>query len=163
MWKFGHLVIWCSEKNLELNSENSGDDCRFQDEPTPSHPNTCSRVNIHGFFHLLRAIITLDLRWELIKNAQQCLYFLWQLKKLKLPKTMVMHSTLQSLSPSLSPPSSPGMLAPLWQQRADCSVSSPEQETKKNGFFPSAPGLINTAQIPHILCTPPPSPGLNVI
>ena len=47
-------------------------------------------------FRLLDTILSQDLKWELnisslIKKAQQRMYFLWQLKKFNLPKTMMVH------------------------------------------------------------------------
>ena len=74
-------------------------------------------------------IITQDLKWELnirslIKKAQQRMFFLRQLKKVILPKTMMVRFYLPSLSTSSPSPSLSGKLLPLLSIRADCSVSA---------------------------------------
>ncbi|CAL8333872.1 unnamed protein product [Lota lota] len=57
---------------------------------------------------------------SLVKKAQQRMYFLRQLKKFNLPKTM-----MPSLSPSSHPPSPPGTLLAQPRTRADCSYYVP--------------------------------------
>ena len=54
-----------------------------------------SPVNTVEFLRFLGTIVSQDLKWELnsslTKKAQQRMYFLWQLKKFNLPKTMMVH------------------------------------------------------------------------
>ncbi|KAK0131376.1 hypothetical protein N1851_033919 [Merluccius polli] len=55
-----------------------------------------STIDTVESFHFLGTIISQDLKWELnisslIKKAQQRMYFLRQLKKFNLPRTMMVH------------------------------------------------------------------------
>ncbi|XP_077960470.1 uncharacterized protein LOC144409456 [Gasterosteus aculeatus] len=70
----------------------------FRKNRAPPSPITLcdSPVTIVDSFRLLGSIITQYLKWELnissiTKKAQQRLFFLRQLKKLNLPKTMMVH------------------------------------------------------------------------
>ncbi|XP_077957584.1 uncharacterized protein LOC144406222 [Gasterosteus aculeatus] len=70
----------------------------FRRNRAPPSPITLcdSPVTIVDSFRFLGSIITQDLKWELnissiTKKAQQRLFFLRQLKKLNLPKTMMVH------------------------------------------------------------------------
>uniref|UniRef100_A0AAQ4Q5M4 Reverse transcriptase domain-containing protein n=1 Tax=Gasterosteus aculeatus aculeatus TaxID=481459 RepID=A0AAQ4Q5M4_GASAC len=94
-----HLVSWCSQNNLELNALKTVEmvvDFRRNRAP-PSPITLCdSPVTIVDSFRFLGSIITQDLKWELnissiTKKAQQRLFFLRQLKKFNLPKTMMVH------------------------------------------------------------------------
>uniref|UniRef100_A0AAQ4Q691 Reverse transcriptase domain-containing protein n=1 Tax=Gasterosteus aculeatus aculeatus TaxID=481459 RepID=A0AAQ4Q691_GASAC len=98
-WESDHLVSWCSQNNLELNALKTVEmvvDFRRNRAP-PSPITLCdSPVTIVDSFRFLGSIITQDLKWELnissiTKKAQQRLFFLRQLKKLNLPKTMMVH------------------------------------------------------------------------
>ena len=91
------LVTWCSQNNLELNALKTVEmvvDFR-KNTLTPITP--CdSPVNTLESFRFLGTILSQDLKWELnisslTKKAQQRMYFLWQLKKFNLPKTMMVH------------------------------------------------------------------------
>uniref|UniRef100_A0AAQ4P2L3 Alkylated DNA repair protein AlkB homologue 8 N-terminal domain-containing protein n=1 Tax=Gasterosteus aculeatus aculeatus TaxID=481459 RepID=A0AAQ4P2L3_GASAC len=89
-WESDHLVLWCSQNKAQL--KDSGDSgCGFPEEQSPTSP-----VTIVDSFSFLGSIITQDLKWELnissiTKKAQQRLFFLRQLKKFNLPKTMMVH------------------------------------------------------------------------
>uniref|UniRef100_A0AAQ4RRB6 Alkylated DNA repair protein AlkB homologue 8 N-terminal domain-containing protein n=1 Tax=Gasterosteus aculeatus aculeatus TaxID=481459 RepID=A0AAQ4RRB6_GASAC len=98
-WESDHLVSWCSHNNLELNALKTVEmvvDFRRNRAP-PSPITLCdSPVTIVDSFRFLGSIITQDLKWELnissiTKKAQQRLFFLRQLKKFNLPKTMMVH------------------------------------------------------------------------
>ncbi|XP_078134289.1 uncharacterized protein LOC144535627 [Sander vitreus] len=69
----------------------------FRKNSAPPAPITLcdSTIDTVESFHFLGTIISQDLKWELnisflIKKAQR-MYFLRQLKKFKLPKTMMVH------------------------------------------------------------------------
>ncbi|XP_077956189.1 uncharacterized protein LOC144405580 [Gasterosteus aculeatus] len=70
----------------------------FRRNSAPPSPITLcdSPVTIVDSFRFLGSIITQDLKWELnissiTKKAQQRLFFLRELKKFNLPKTMMVH------------------------------------------------------------------------
>ena len=96
--------------------EDSGDGCRLQEEPSPTYPHHpewlpsrhcrvlpllnfpsgINKVLSHLISSLLGTIISQNLKWELnissiTKKAQQRMFFLRQLKKFNLPKTMMVH------------------------------------------------------------------------
>ncbi|TWW55936.1 hypothetical protein D4764_09G0009860 [Takifugu flavidus] len=79
-----NLANWCAENNLLLNAHKTVE--------MPSH----TPVNTVESYHFLGTLISRDLKSKLnissvIKRAQQRMYFLWQLKKFNLPKTMMVH------------------------------------------------------------------------
>ena len=98
-WEIDHLVTWCSLDYLELNAlktrEIVMDFRKNPDQPAPiilcgSPVNSVESCRFQG------TIITQDLKWELNirslnKKAQQRMFFLRQLKKFNLPKTMMVH------------------------------------------------------------------------
>uniref|UniRef100_A0A8C4DKS3 Reverse transcriptase domain-containing protein n=1 Tax=Dicentrarchus labrax TaxID=13489 RepID=A0A8C4DKS3_DICLA len=98
-WEIDHLVTWCSQNNLELNALKTVEMVvDFRKNPAPPAPIILcdSPVDSVESFRFLGTIITQDLKWELnisslSKKAQQRMYFLWQLKKFNLPKTMMVH------------------------------------------------------------------------
>ncbi|KAK0135058.1 putative RNA-directed DNA polymerase from transposon BS [Merluccius polli] len=105
-WEADHLVTWCHQNNLELNALKTV-------EMVPHlPPSPCdSTIDTVESFRFLGTIISQDLKWELnisslIKKAQQRMYFLRQLKKFNLPRTMMVHfysSIIESiLSSSIS-------------------------------------------------------------
>ncbi len=98
-WEIDHLVTWCGQNNLELNALKTVEmivDYRRKPAP-PAIITLCDfPVDTVEFFHFLGNITTQDLKWELnisslTKKAQQRMYFLWQLKKFNLSKTMMVH------------------------------------------------------------------------
>uniref|UniRef100_A0AAQ4RZY3 Reverse transcriptase domain-containing protein n=1 Tax=Gasterosteus aculeatus aculeatus TaxID=481459 RepID=A0AAQ4RZY3_GASAC len=106
-WESDHLVLWCSQNNLELNALKTVEmvvDFRRNRAP-PSPITLCdSPVTIVDSFRFLGSIITQDLKWELkissiTKKAQQKLFFLRQLKKFNLPKTMMIHFYMAIIEP----------------------------------------------------------------
>ncbi|KAK0139831.1 putative RNA-directed DNA polymerase from transposon BS [Merluccius polli] len=168
-WEADHLVTWCHQNNLELNALKTVEmvvDFR-KNSASPAPITLCdSTIDTVESFRFLGTIISQDLKWELnisslIKKAQQRMYFLRQLKKFNLPRTMMVHfysSIIESiLTSSIT----------IWT-RADCSVADPSHpghklfetlpsgrrlrsiRTKtsrhKNSFFPSATSLINKAR-----------------
>lgn len=98
-WEIDRLVTWCGENNLELNALKTVEMIAdFRKSPAPPTPITLcdSPVDIVESFRFLGTIITQDLKWELnisslIKKAQQRMFFLRQLEKFNLPKTMMVH------------------------------------------------------------------------
>ncbi|TWW66930.1 hypothetical protein D4764_20G0009620 [Takifugu flavidus] len=76
-------------------SENSGDDCGLKvTAPLPPLALMDSPITITDSFRFLGTTITRDLKWEptissLIKKAQQRMFFLRKLRKLKLPPRML--------------------------------------------------------------------------
>lgn len=68
-----HMVSWCSLKNLELNAKLI----------LGGYP-----VNSVESFPFLKWELNIT---SLTKKSQQRMYFLWQLKKFNLPKTMLVH------------------------------------------------------------------------
>ena len=98
-WEIDNLVSWCSHNNLELNALKTVEMVvDFRKNPAPLTPITLcsSTVDTVESFRFLGTIISQDLKWELnisslIKKAQQRMYFLRQLKKFNLPKTMMVH------------------------------------------------------------------------
>ncbi|KAK9526064.1 hypothetical protein VZT92_016718 [Zoarces viviparus] len=97
LWETDHLVTWCRLNNLELNALKTVEMVvDFRKNVAPHAPiNVCdSPVKVVESFRFLGSIITQDLKWELnissiTKKAQQTMYFLRQLKKFNLPKTML--------------------------------------------------------------------------
>uniref|UniRef100_A0AAQ4RSH4 Alkylated DNA repair protein AlkB homologue 8 N-terminal domain-containing protein n=1 Tax=Gasterosteus aculeatus aculeatus TaxID=481459 RepID=A0AAQ4RSH4_GASAC len=84
--------------HVALDKSVSGDGCGFPVEQSPTLPHhLCdSPVTFVDSFRFLGSIITQDLKWELnissiTKKAQQRLFFLRQLEKFNLPKTMMVH------------------------------------------------------------------------
>ena len=90
---------WCNQNNLELNALKTVEMVvDFRKNPTPPAPITLcgSTIDTVESFRFLGTIISKDLKWELnnsslVKKAQQRMYFLRQLKKFNLPKTMMVH------------------------------------------------------------------------
>ncbi|XP_061085687.1 uncharacterized protein LOC133119208 [Conger conger] len=94
-WEIDHLVTWCSQNNAVKPVEMVVD---FRKNPAPPAPITLrdSPVNIVESCRFLGTIFSQDLKWELnisslTKKAQQRMFFLRQLKKFNLPKTMMVH------------------------------------------------------------------------
>ncbi|KAK9517319.1 hypothetical protein VZT92_025201 [Zoarces viviparus] len=98
-WETDHLVTWCGLNNLELNALKTVEMVvDFRKNAAPPAPITLcdSPVNAVESFRFLGSIISQDLKWELnissiTKKAQQRMYFLRQLNKFNLPKTMLVH------------------------------------------------------------------------
>ncbi|KAK0142983.1 Multiple C2 and transmembrane domain-containing protein 1 [Merluccius polli] len=98
-WEADHLVTWCHRNNLELNALQTVEmvvDFK-KNSASPAPITLCdSTIDTVESFHFLGIIISQDLKWELnisslIKKAQQRMYFLRQLKKFNLPRTMMIH------------------------------------------------------------------------
>ncbi|KAL3064952.1 hypothetical protein OYC64_001062 [Pagothenia borchgrevinki] len=117
-----HLVTWCGENHLELNALNTVEMVvDFRKIAAPPAPITLcdppSLLTAVKSFCFLGTIIAQDLKWEqnsssLIEKAQQRMFFLRQLKKFNLPKTMMVNFYTS------------GTLQPQPRIRAGCSVSS---------------------------------------
>ena len=98
-WEIDHLVTWCSQNNLELNPLKTVEIIvDYRKNPAPSTPIILcgSPVDSVESCRFLGTIITQDLKWELnirslTKKGQQRMFFLRQLKKFNLPKTMMVH------------------------------------------------------------------------
>ncbi|KAK0138683.1 putative RNA-directed DNA polymerase from transposon BS [Merluccius polli] len=95
-WEADHLVTWCHQNNLELNTLKTVEmvvDFR-KNSASPAPITLCdSTIDTVDF---LGTIISQDLKWELnisslIKKDQQRMYILRQLKKFNLPRTMMVH------------------------------------------------------------------------
>ena len=94
-----HLVTWCSQNNLVLNALKTVEMVvDFRRNPAPPTPIALhdSPVDIVESFRFLGTTISQVLKWGLninilTKRAQQRMYFLRQLKKFSLPKTMMVH------------------------------------------------------------------------
>ena len=72
-WEIDHLVTWCSQNNLELNALKTVETVvDFQKDAAPPTPIALGDSTIN-------------------KNAQQSIYFLPQLKKFNLSKTVMVH------------------------------------------------------------------------
>ncbi|TWW82055.1 putative RNA-directed DNA polymerase from transposon BS [Takifugu flavidus] len=83
------LVSWCGHNNLQLNAQKTE-----SYSPLPPLALMDSPVTITDSFRFLGTTITRDLKWEptissLIKKAQQRMFFLRQLRKLKPPPRML--------------------------------------------------------------------------
>ncbi len=79
-----HLADWCS-LNLELNTQNCGDDSGLQEEPPCSPPLTIMESTVAAVesFRFLGTTISQDLKWDnhidfIVQKAKQRLYFLRQ-------------------------------------------------------------------------------------
>ncbi|TWW59025.1 hypothetical protein D4764_06G0005550 [Takifugu flavidus] len=91
------LVSWCGHNNLQLNAQKTVEmivDFRKVTAPLPPLALMDSPITIVDSFRFLGTTITRDLKWEptissLIKKAQQRMFFLRQLRKLKLPPRML--------------------------------------------------------------------------
>ncbi|TWW69363.1 hypothetical protein D4764_18G0001690 [Takifugu flavidus] len=91
------LVSWCGHNNLQLNAEKTVEmivDFRKVTAPLPPLALMDSPITTVDSFRFLGTTITRDLKWEptissLIKKAQQRMFFLRQLRKLKLPPRML--------------------------------------------------------------------------
>ncbi|TWW79772.1 hypothetical protein D4764_10G0008020 [Takifugu flavidus] len=91
------LVSWCGHNNLQLNAQKTVEmimDFRKATAPLPPLALMDSPITITDSFRFLGATITRDLKWEptissLIKKAQQRMFFLRKLRKLKLPPRML--------------------------------------------------------------------------
>ena len=98
-WEIDHLATWCSQNNLERNALKTVEIVvDFRKNPAPPSPVILcgSLVDSVESYRFLGTIITQDLKWDLnikslIKKAHQRMYFLRQLKKFHLPKTMMVH------------------------------------------------------------------------
>ncbi|TWW60881.1 hypothetical protein D4764_05G0009710 [Takifugu flavidus] len=115
-------------------------DFRKVTAPLPPLALMDSPITIADSFRFLGTTITRDLKWEptissLIKKAQQRMFFLRQLRKLKLPPRMWRSFIRPSSSPSSPPPSPCGR-----------RLRSIRTKTSRymNSFFPSAIRLLNT-------------------
>ncbi|KAK9524366.1 hypothetical protein VZT92_016764 [Zoarces viviparus] len=146
----------------------------FRKNVAPPAPITLcdSPVDTVESFCFLVSIISQDLKWELnissiTKKAQQRMYFLRQLKKFNLPKTMLVHF-YRAIIESILCSSITGWYAAATAKdkgRLQRIIRSAEKvigcnlprlrsiRTKTsrhtNSFFPSAVGLINRARVPH--------------
>ncbi|KAK3536268.1 hypothetical protein QTP86_000654 [Hemibagrus guttatus] len=97
--EMNRLVSWCSMNNLELNSLKTVEmivDFRKNPAPRPPVILCDSPVSSAESFRFLGTTITKELKWEqnissLTKEAQQRMYFLWQLKKFLLPVKMLVN------------------------------------------------------------------------
>ncbi|TWW77638.1 hypothetical protein D4764_12G0010280 [Takifugu flavidus] len=83
------LVSWCGHNNLQLNAQKTESHSPFAPLALMDSP-----ITIVDSFRFLGTTITRDLKWEptissLIKKAQQRMFFLRQLRKLKLPPRML--------------------------------------------------------------------------
>ncbi|KAI5606660.1 hypothetical protein C0J50_7580 [Silurus asotus] len=82
-----HLVLWCCQNNLELNSLKTVEMIvDFRKHPSKLLPVTISNIPVSSVenFKFLGTTISQDLKWELninsiLKKAQQTMYFLRQL------------------------------------------------------------------------------------
>ncbi|TWW79204.1 putative RNA-directed DNA polymerase from transposon BS [Takifugu flavidus] len=91
------LVSWCGHNNLQLNAQKTVEmivDFRKVTAPLPPLALMDSPITNADSFRFLGTTITRDLKWEptissLIKKAQQRMFFLRQLRKLKLPPRML--------------------------------------------------------------------------
>ncbi|TWW66905.1 hypothetical protein D4764_20G0009370 [Takifugu flavidus] len=91
------LVSWCGHNNLQLNAQKTVEmivDFRKVTAPLPPLALMDSPITIADSFRFLGTTITRDLKWEptissLIKKAQQRMFFLQKLRKLKLPPRML--------------------------------------------------------------------------
>ncbi|TWW72322.1 hypothetical protein D4764_16G0008190 [Takifugu flavidus] len=91
------LVSWCGHNNLQLNAQKTVEmivDFRKVTAPLPPLALMDSPITIADSFSFLGTTITRDLKWEptissLIKKAQQRMFFLRKLRKLKLPPRML--------------------------------------------------------------------------
>ncbi len=90
------MAVWCSHNNLELNTQNSGDDRDFRRKPSALPPLTIlnSTVTAVESFRFLGSTISQDLKWDnhidsIVKKAQKRLYFLRQLRKFNLPQELL--------------------------------------------------------------------------
>uniref|UniRef100_A0A8P4G4M0 Reverse transcriptase domain-containing protein n=1 Tax=Dicentrarchus labrax TaxID=13489 RepID=A0A8P4G4M0_DICLA len=109
-WEIDHLVTWCSQNNLELNALKTVEMVvDFRKNPAPPAPIILcdSPVDSVESFRFLGTIITQDLKLELnisslTKKAQQRMYFLRQLGKFNLPKTMMVHFYTAIIEPILT-------------------------------------------------------------
>uniref|UniRef100_A0AAQ6A6Z6 Reverse transcriptase domain-containing protein n=1 Tax=Amphiprion ocellaris TaxID=80972 RepID=A0AAQ6A6Z6_AMPOC len=121
------LVSWCSHNNLDLNAQKTVEMIvDFWKVTAPPHPLalTDSPISTVDSFRFLGTTITRDLKWELtisslLKKAQQRMFFLRQLRKLKLPTKMLVQFYT---SPSSPPPSLCGTLEPPSETDSDCSA-----------------------------------------
>ncbi|XP_053713176.1 uncharacterized protein LOC128754516 [Synchiropus splendidus] len=91
------LVSWCSNNNLELNAQKTVEMIMdFRRVKAPPSPLMLAGLSIPivGSFCFLGTTITEDLKWEptirsLIRKAQQRMFFLRQLRKLRLPTKLL--------------------------------------------------------------------------
>ncbi|TWW75377.1 putative RNA-directed DNA polymerase from transposon BS [Takifugu flavidus] len=91
------LVSWCGHNNLQLNAQKTVEmivDFRKVTAPLPPLALMDTPITIMDSFRFLGTTITRDLKWEptissLIKKAQQRMFFLRKLRKLKLPPRML--------------------------------------------------------------------------
>ena len=98
-WEIDHMAAWCTQNNLVLNAVKTVEMVvDFRKNPAPLTPITLSdsTIDIVESCRFLGIIISQDLKWELnissiTKKAQQRMFFLRQLKKFNLPKTMIVH------------------------------------------------------------------------
>ncbi|KAJ8369389.1 hypothetical protein SKAU_G00094170 [Synaphobranchus kaupii] len=97
-WEIEQLLSWCGQNNLELNALKTVEMVvDFRKNPAPPPPPITldnSPMATVDSFRFLGTIISRDLKWELnisslIKKAQQRMFFLRQLKKFNLPRTMM--------------------------------------------------------------------------
>ncbi len=100
------LAVWCSLNDLELNTQNCGDDCGLQENPPPPPalpPLTITNSSVTAVesFRFLGSTISQDLKWyshieSMVKKAQQRLYFLRQLRNFNLPQELLIqfHSAI---------------------------------------------------------------------
>ncbi|KAK3554319.1 hypothetical protein QTP70_020816 [Hemibagrus guttatus] len=93
------LAAWCNLNNLELNTFRTVEMIVDFRRNTPALPPLIimnSTVPTVESFRFLGTTISQDLKWDthidsIIKKAQQRLYFLWQLRKFKLPQELLTH------------------------------------------------------------------------
>ena len=98
-WEIDHMAAWCTQNNLVLNAVKTVEMVvDYRKNPAPLTPITLSdsTIDIVESCRFLGTIISQDLKWELnissiTKKAQQRMFFLRQLKKFNLPKTMMVH------------------------------------------------------------------------
>ncbi|TWW60413.1 hypothetical protein D4764_05G0005030, partial [Takifugu flavidus] len=163
--------------NLQLNAQKTVEmivDFRKVTAPLPPLALMDSPITIVDSFRFLGTTITRDLKWEptissLIKKAQQRMFFLRQLRKLKLPPRMLaqfytaiiesiltssttvwsldlyISRTLRRAGRITADPSHPGhgLFSPLPSGRRLRSIRT-KTSRYMNSFFPSAIRLLNT-------------------
>ncbi|TWW62887.1 hypothetical protein D4764_04G0015340 [Takifugu flavidus] len=150
------LVSWCGHNNLQLNAQKTVEmivDFRKVTAPLLPLALMDSPITIADSFRFLGTTITRDLKWEptissLIKKAQQRMFFLRKLRKLKLPPRMlaqfytaIMESILtSSITVWFAGATVRDRLRPRRRLRSIRTKTS----RYMNSFFPSAIRLLNT-------------------
>ncbi|TWW61204.1 hypothetical protein D4764_05G0012940 [Takifugu flavidus] len=114
------LVSWCGHNNLQRNAQKTVEmivDFRKVTAPLPPLALMDSPITIADSFRFLGTTITRDLKWEpnissLIKKAQQRMFFLRKLRKLKLPPRMLAQFYTAIIESILTPSILPSSILP---------------------------------------------------